>query len=104
LQSVRGLGEPQTLDRLRRLRRQIEACASRHGAHDVRVFGSVAAGTAGSASDVDLLVRLDHGRTYSDIDALENELSELLGVDVDVLTEGACRGRLAAVIHQAVAL
>jgi len=43
---------------LRGLRNAITRVATRHGASNVRVFGSVARGTAGPASDVDLLVDL----------------------------------------------
>jgi uncharacterized protein len=41
---------------LARLRAQILAAAARHGATNVRVFGSVARGGADAASDVDFLV------------------------------------------------
>jgi len=89
---------------LRRHRKRIMACAAEHGAHNVRVFGSVAAGSADTDSDVDLLVALDHGRTYADIDNLEADLRALLSCDVDVLTEGACHGRFAHVLDQAIPL
>jgi uncharacterized protein len=85
-------------------RRDIVASARKHGAHNVRVFGSVATGHAAEESDVDLLVRLDRGRSYADVDDLEEELAELLGYDVDVLTEGACHGPFASVLDEAVAL
>lgn len=93
-----------TLVGVRRQRRKILAVAHRHGASNVRVFGSVANGTADEGSDIDLLVSLDRGRTYADVDALEAELADTLGVDVDVLTEGACHGRFAHVIDEAVPL
>lgn len=93
-----------TLEGLRRQRRRIVAVARRHGASNVRVFGSVAAGNADEGSDVDLLVSLDRGRTYADVDALEAELADTLGVHVDVLTDGACHGRFAHVIDEAVPL
>jgi len=95
---------PPTLATLRRQRQAIAGRARRHGAHNVRVFGSVARGEADRTSDVDLLVSLEHGRTYADVDALESDLAELVGYDVDVLTEGACHGRFASVLDEAVAL
>jgi len=93
-----------SLESLRGKRKAIVACARRYGARNVRVFGSVATGEADPTSDVDLLVALDRGRTYADVDALEAALTELLGYDVDVLTEGACHSRFASVLDEAVAL
>jgi predicted nucleotidyltransferase len=105
-QSSSEPGKPDvpTLANLRTRRREIVGCARRHGMHQVRVFGSVATGQAVEGSDVDLLVRLEPGRSYTDIDDLESELTELLGYDVDVLTEGACHGRFASVLADAVPL
>jgi len=59
----------------------------RHGARNIRVFGSVARGDDRSDSDVDLLVDVEPGRTLLDVTALEQDLQELLGRRVDVLTE-----------------
>src|SRR5947209_5376380 len=47
-------------------RDQILAAADRHGAHDVRVFGSVARGDYDEDSDIDLLVDLELGRSLLD--------------------------------------
>jgi predicted nucleotidyltransferase len=60
--------------------------AARHGARNVRVFGSVARGTAANNSDLDLLVDMEPGR---DLVALKRELEETLGLKVDVLTENS---------------
>ena len=65
--------------------------AERHGAHDVRVFGSVARGDAGPESDIDLLVRLEGGRTLLDLGGLLSDLQELLGRRVDVVSEAGLR-------------
>jgi len=51
------------------------------------VFGSVVRGDARSNSDVDLLVEIEPGRTLLDLIALEQDLEELLGRRVDVLTD-----------------
>lgn len=76
-------------DRLvREKREEILRIASRHGARDVRVFGSVARGEAGDDSDVDFLVELEAGRSLLDLGGLRMELEELLGCKVDVVTEG----------------
>ena len=88
-------------------RQQILAVARRNGASDVRVFGSVARGDSTDASDLDLIVRFEPGRSLMDHGMLIEELQELLGIRVDVVSEGALRGddRFAArVLREAVPL
>ncbi len=68
--------------------------ASRHGASNVRVFGSLARGDARADSDVDLLVNLDKGRSLFDLGALLEDLKMLLGREVDVVTEKGLRVRI----------
>jgi uncharacterized protein len=63
--------------------------AARHGARNVRVFGSVARGTAAKDSDLDLLVDMEPGRDLFDLVALKREMEEALGLKVDVLTENS---------------
>lgn len=72
---------------VREKRAEILRIASRYGARDVRVFGSVARGEAGRESDVDFLVELEAGRSLLDLGGLQMELEELLGCKVDVVTE-----------------
>jgi hypothetical protein len=72
---------------LSRYREQILQAATRHGAHDVRVFGSVARGEAGAGSDVDFLVDLDPDRSLFDLGGLLMDLQDLLGCRIDVVTE-----------------
>ncbi len=93
-----------TLAAIRDRSAEIRACARRHGASNVRVAGSVATGTADSESDIDILVTLERGRTYADVDDLRAELAGMLGGDVDVLTDGDCHGRLARLPDSAVSL
>lgn len=69
-------------------RAQILQIAARHGARNVRVFGSAARGEAGPSSDIDLLVDLEPGRSLLDHVALWQDLQELLGCPVDVVVEG----------------
>lgn len=71
------------------VRQSIARIASAHGAHNVRVFGSVQRGEANPTSDLDLLVDMSKGRTLFDLVALSDELEEALGVEVDVVTEGS---------------
>ena len=68
-------------------RAAIKDAAARHGASNVRLFGSVARGEALPGSDVDLLVTLEHGRTLFDIARLRVELEEMLYTPVDVVAD-----------------
>jgi len=74
---------------LRSRRDEILAVARKHGARNVRVFGSVARGDAGPDSDVDFLVEMEEGRSLLDHTALLLDLRELLGRQVDVVSERA---------------
>jgi len=76
---------------LRKQRRALLALARRHGARNLRIFGSAARGDGGPESDVDLLVDLETGRTLLDLIALRREASELLGRRVDVATREMLR-------------
>jgi len=73
---------------------EIRTIAARHGAHDVRVFGSVARGEADADSDIDLLVRFEPGVTLLGQSAMVRELEDLLGRKVDVVSERGLRPRL----------
>ena len=66
-------------------REEILRIAAKHGAHSVRVFGSVARGEARPDSDVDLLVAIARGRGWTDIGRLLLEWEELLGRRVDLV-------------------
>jgi predicted nucleotidyltransferase len=70
-------------------RRQVLEIAQRHGARNVRLFGSVARGETTEISDLDLLIEMEPGRTLLDIVAVKQDLEELLGCKVDVVTEAA---------------
>ncbi|MFI5385396.1 MAG: nucleotidyltransferase family protein [Fimbriimonadales bacterium] len=72
-----------------RHRDEILDLAARHGATNVRVFGSFARGEARQDSDLDLLVDMEPGRSLIDTIQLIQELGRLLGRKVDVLTEPA---------------
>ena len=68
--------------------------ATKHGARRIRVFGSVARGDARPDSDLDLLVAMDAGRTLLDLIGLGQDLEELLGRKVDVVSEGGLSVRI----------
>ena len=77
-----------TLESLRTERRdEILRLAGERGAHDLRVFGSVARGEATDSSDLDLLVAWEPGRSLLDHAGLVQDLQELLGIKVHVGTE-----------------
>jgi hypothetical protein len=69
-------------------RDEIVKLAATHGASDLRVFGSSARRERHERSDLDLLVRTEEGRSLLDLVALSQELEDVLGVHVDVLSEG----------------
>ena len=95
-----------TLDQLIEAHREeILRIAARHGAYNVRIFGSTARGNAGPESDVDVLVDLESGRTLFDLGGLLMELQEVLGCSVDVVTESGLNPRIRQrVLDQAVSL
>jgi predicted nucleotidyltransferase len=68
--------------------------AAEHGARNVRVFGSVARGEARADSDVDFLVDMEPGRTLFDMGGLLMDLRDLLGREVDVVTEQGLKPRI----------
>lgn len=74
---------------LQRYRGEILDLALRHGARDVRVFGSLARGEAREDSDLDLLVTLGEGRSLLDLVGLKQDLEDLVHRPVDVVTEAA---------------
>ncbi|MDA1118737.1 MAG: nucleotidyltransferase family protein [Proteobacteria bacterium] len=67
-------------------RERILELARAHGARNVRVFGSAARGTDRDGSDLDLLVDVDEHDTLFTLAGLQEELSRLLGLPVDVRT------------------
>lgn len=84
-------------------REEILRLAARHGAHNVRVFGSAARGEADEQSDIDFLVELEPGRSLLDLGGLQYELESLLGCRVDVVTERGLKARIRdRVLHEAV--
>ncbi len=81
-----------TLDTIRREKRaEIVRLGELYGARQIRVFGSVARGDNTPASDVDLLVEMDQGRTLFDLAGFVADVQDLLGVRVDVVTAGGLR-------------
>ena len=67
-------------------RDEILRIAAKHGARNVRIFGSVARGEATEQSDVDFLVDMEPGRSLFDLAGLYVDLEALLDRKVDVVT------------------
>ena len=90
---------------LRKYREQILDLAVRHGARNVRVFGSLARGEGDENGDLDLLVTLGEGRSLLDLVGLKQDLEDLVHRPVDVVTERALSPYLRKrVLSEAVAL
>ena len=92
---LRFQGRSELGRRLTQNRRKIVAIATRYGAKNVRVFGSVVRGTDTSGSDIDLVVDIAPGTGLFTLARLENELSKLLDAEVDVVPAGTLRENFA---------
>ena len=67
-------------------REEILSIATKNGAYNVRIFGSVARGEDREDSDVDFLVDMEPGHSLLDRIGLMQDLEDLLGRKVDVAT------------------
>ena len=77
-------------------RNAVREAVSRFRTANPRVFGSVLHGTDKLGSDIDILVDALPDTTLFDLGGLQEELTSLLGVDVDLLTPGDLPPRLRA--------
>ena len=73
-----------TIDLLRSKREEIMVIAAKHGASNIRIFGSVARGEAINTSDLDLLIDLEPERSLFSLIALKQELEEVLDLQIDL--------------------
>ncbi|HCI81808.1 MAG TPA: nucleotidyltransferase [Ktedonobacter sp.] len=90
---------------LQEKREDILHVAAKRGASNVRIFGSVARGEDDERSDIDFLVDMEPGRSIFDLGGLLMELQDLLGHQVDVVTERGLRARIKEeVLREAVPL
>ena len=83
-------------------RARVDAVLARYGASNPRLFGSVARGDAVEGSDVDLLVDLNpaaEGNVLLRVAGIGDELSALLGMQVDVVTDVLLRDQVATSAH-----
>ena len=84
--STENLSSGSMANLVRAHREDILRLASLHGARNVRLFGSVVRGSATADSDLDVLVDFDADRSLLDRIGLIQDLEDLLGIDVDVVT------------------
>ena len=91
------------LELLKQKHAEILGIASRYGARNVRVFGSVARAEADEQSNIDFLVEMEPGRSLFDLGGLQLELESALGRPVDVVTEEGLKARIRArVLREAI--
>jgi len=74
-------------------RTKIDAIVRRHKGRSVAIFGSVARGEEHEASDIDFLVEFEPGSSLFDLMHVEDDLAQLLGVSVDVVSVGGLKDR-----------
>ena len=86
-------------------RAEIRTIVSNHRASNPRVFGSVLHGSDTEESDLDILVDSAENTSLFDLARIQNELEDLLGVQVDVLTPAELPSKFRdLVISEAVAV
>lgn len=94
-----------TLAQVTARRAEIAAIAARHHVSNVRVFGSVARGTADEFSDLDLLVDAASDVGLIGLSAFAAEVEDLLGAPTQVATVGGLKQRIRTrVLREAVAV
>ncbi|WP_166844743.1 XRE family transcriptional regulator [Isoptericola sp. BMS4] len=90
-------------DRLRQHHDEVRAVIRRNGGKNPRLFGSVARGDDTPSSDVDLIVEVRPEDAWRFV-STARELSALLGVHVDVVTDGGLRPKHRDILDEAVPL
>ncbi len=69
-------------------RDEIKAIVARHKGRAVAIFGSVARGEETPESDIDFLVEFEKGSSLFDLVRMQDDLADLLGSDIDVVSVG----------------
>ena len=90
------------IEEIAKHKNQILALAAKHGASNVRIFGSMANGTANENSDVDFLVTFDKDISLFTLSGLHIYLQEQLGRKVDVVPRDNIRPELRKYILEGV--
>jgi predicted nucleotidyltransferase len=91
LARLEAVAKPRPSTVLAKHKTEIQKLASLHKALDVKVFGSVARGEDHPGSDLDLLVRFAPDASLFDQAGLAQDIEDILGIHVDVVSEGGLR-------------
>ncbi len=78
----------------RKLRKQashVRQLIANQGGHNLRVFGSVATGQDGPGSDIDLIFTMDNPMSLMQLEALQDQISALVGADIDLIPDSVIR-------------
>ena len=90
-----GMTEPNQITRvIAILRGELPSLSERYGVASLGLFGSTARGEARLGSDLDILVRFDRSPGLLRFIELENYLTDLLGVPVDLVMADALKPRI----------
>jgi len=93
------------LELIRGRREAILRLAESYGIRRVRIFGSIARGEDRPESDIDVLVEFEPGRSLLDQVGFRQDLEEMLGRRVDVVSERGISPYLEArILAEAVSL
>lgn len=94
------------IELIKQKREQIINIAAKHGAYNVRIFGSVARGESDEKSDIDFLIDYDIEKISPWFPVrLIRELENLLGKKVDVVTADGLKERIKdKVLQEAISL
>jgi predicted nucleotidyltransferase len=79
-----------------------EILGKEYGVKEIGIFGSYVRGEQGEISDVDILIELEKPMGFVKFIRLENNLSELLGVKVELVTKKALKPHIGKHILQEV--
>lgn len=88
MERLRQAARPLPHDALAAHRDELVALAGSYGLSNVRVFGSTVRGADRPGSDLDILVTRSPGTGLMALSAFAERASDLLGVEVDVVTDG----------------
>ncbi len=72
----------------------------RHGAKRIEIFGSYARGEAKPGSDLDIIVEFKETKSLMELVGIEQELEDVLGIKVDLLTKASISPYLKKIIEK----
>jgi predicted nucleotidyltransferase len=102
LRRLLDAAKPRPSSSLAAHRNEILRLANEFGMKNPRVFGSVARGDDRPGSDLDLLVAVPRGKGLFALVGFARAVEDLLGVHVDVVSEGGLRESHTAICREAV--